>query len=91
MVAMRLLLSGGNAFDAATAAGFAAAVIEPTASYSLCSECVAMVHIARNEQTLVLSGQGPAPALATIGTFTKKGFQRIPTGPGPNAHRSGRG
>jgi gamma-glutamyltranspeptidase / glutathione hydrolase len=91
MVAMRLLLSGGNAFDAATAAGFAAAVIEPTATYSLWSECVAMVHIARNEQTLVLSGQAPAPALATIGTFTKKGFQRIPTGPGPNAHRSGRG
>jgi gamma-glutamyltranspeptidase / glutathione hydrolase len=83
MAAMRMLLSGGNAFDAATAAGFAAAVVEPTASYSLCSECVAMVHDARSDQTVVLSGQGPAPALATIDTFAKNGFPRIPTGPGP--------
>ena len=32
MAAMRLLLTGGNAFDAAAAACLAAAVIEPTAS-----------------------------------------------------------
>jgi gamma-glutamyltranspeptidase / glutathione hydrolase len=69
MAGMRMLLSGGNAFDAAAAAGFAAAVIEPTASYSLCSECVAILHDAKGHQTLVLSGQGPAPALATIATF----------------------
>src|SRR5438477_5813562 len=88
MAGMRMLLSGGNAFDAAAAAGFAAAVIEPTASYSLCSECVAILHDAKGHQTLVLSGQGPAPALATIATFAKNGFPRIPTGPGPNAHLS---
>src|SRR5215469_15336421 len=88
MAGLRMLLSGGNAFDAAAAAGFAAAVIEPTASYSLCSECVAILHDAKGHQTLVLSGQGPAPALATIATFAKNGFPRIPTGPGPNAHLS---
>jgi len=88
MAGMRMLLSGGNAFDAAVAAGFAAAVIEPTAAYSLCSECVAMVHDARSNRTVVLSGQGPAPALATIATFAKSGFRSIPTGPGPNAHLS---
>jgi gamma-glutamyltranspeptidase/glutathione hydrolase len=88
MAGMRMLLSGGNAFDAAAAAGFAAAVIEPTASYSLCSECVAIMHDARNDRTVVLSGQGPAPALATIATLAKHGFPRIPTGPGPNAHLS---
>jgi len=88
MAGMRMLLSGGNAFDAAAAAGFAAAVIEPTASYSLCSECVAIMHDARSGRTLVLSGQGPAPALATIATLSKHGFPRIPTGPGPNAHLS---
>jgi gamma-glutamyltranspeptidase / glutathione hydrolase len=88
MAGMRMLLSGGNAFDAAVAAGFAAAVIEPTASYSLCSECVAIIYDAKGDQTLVLSGQGPAPALATIATFAKNGFPRIPTGPGANAHLS---
>jgi gamma-glutamyltranspeptidase / glutathione hydrolase len=88
MAGMRILLSGGNAFDAAVAAGFAAAVIEPTASYTLCGECVAMVHDARSDRTVVLSGQGPAPALATIATLAKNGFPRIATGPGPNAHLS---
>src|SRR2546423_15427808 len=66
MAGMRMLLAGGNAFDAAVAAGFAAAVVEPTASYTLCGECVAVLHDARSRQTPVLSGQGLAPALATI-------------------------
>jgi gamma-glutamyltranspeptidase/glutathione hydrolase len=88
MAGMRMLLSGGNAFDAAAAAGFAAAVIEPTASYTLCGECVAMLHDPRSDRTVALSGQGPAPALATIATLAKSGFPRIPTGPGPNAHLS---
>jgi gamma-glutamyltranspeptidase / glutathione hydrolase len=88
MAGMRMLLSGGNAFDAAAASGFAAAVIEPTASYTLCGECVAILHDARNDRTLVLSGQGTAPALATIAALAKTGFPRIPTGPGPNAHLS---
>ncbi len=50
MAGMRMLLAGGNAFDAAVAAGFAAAVVEPTASYTLCGECVAIVHDARSRR-----------------------------------------
>src|ERR687891_846326 len=69
MAGMRMLLAGGNAFDAAVACGFAAAVVEPTASYTLCGECVALVHDARTGQTLALSGQGVAPALATPAVF----------------------
>src|SRR5215831_18948425 len=66
MAGMRMLLSGGNAFDAVVAAGFAAAVVEPTASYTLCGECVALVHDARRGETVAVSGQGTAPSLATI-------------------------
>src|SRR5215813_11394527 len=88
MAGMRMLLSGGNAFDAAVAAGFAAAVVEPTASYTLCGECVALIHDARRGETVAVSGQGTAPALATIGFFRGRGLDRIPTGPGSDAHLS---
>ncbi|HEV8583916.1 MAG TPA: gamma-glutamyltransferase [Methylomirabilota bacterium] len=88
MAGMRMLLAGGNAFDAAAAAGFAAAVVEPTASYTLCGECVAMLHDARRGETVALSGQGTAPARATIEALRSRGLDKIPTGPGANAHLS---
>ena len=88
MAGMRMLLSGGNAFDAAVAAGFAAAVVEPTASYTLCGECVALIHDARTRETMALSGQGTAAALATVSFFRGRKLDRIPTGPGSNAHLS---
>jgi gamma-glutamyltranspeptidase/glutathione hydrolase len=88
MAGMRMLLAGGNAFDAAAAAGFAAAVVEPTASYTLCGECVAMVYDARRRESVAVSGQGTAPAAATIDAFRRRGLDRIPTGPGPDAHLS---
>ena len=88
MAGMRMLLAGGNAFDAAVAAGFAAAVVEPTASYTLCGECVALVHDARTREIHAVSGQGVAPALATIAFFRGRKLDRIPTGPGPDAHLS---
>src|SRR5262245_19305059 len=88
MAGMRMLLAGGNAFDAVVAAGFAAAVVEPTASYTLCGECVALIHDARRRESVSVSGQGTAPALATVGHFRSRGFDRIPTGPGPDAHLS---
>ena len=65
MAGMRMLLAGGNAFDAAVAAGFAAAVIEPTASYSLAAEGVALTYHAKSGEVRALSGQGVAPGRAT--------------------------
>ena len=85
MAGMRMLLDGGNAFDAAVACGFAAAVVEPTASYTLMGECVAMIHDARRGETLAVSGQGTAAARATIDFFRGRGLDRIPTGPGKDA------
>src|SRR5947209_20498341 len=74
MAGMRMLMTGGNAFDAAVAAGFAAAVVEPTASYTLCGECVAMVYDARRRESVALSGQGTAPAAASIDAFRRRGL-----------------
>ena len=81
MAAMRMLLGGGNAFDAAVAAGFAAAVVEPTASYTLCGECVAMVYDARRRETVAVSGQGVAPALATMRDTYSRWEKTVPALP----------
>ena len=74
MSAMRMLLSGGNAFDAAVAAGFTAAVVEPLASYSLASEASILLYDAGRRQLRVLSAQGVAPGKATVDFF--KGRER---------------
>jgi len=73
---------GGNAFDAVAAAGFAAAVIEPTASYTLCGECWrssrrADARDARAERAGHRAGTGDDAF------FRGRGLDRIPTGPGP--------
>ena len=88
MAGMRMLLTGGNAFDAAVAAGFAAAVIEPIASYSLAAEGVFMLYHAASGKMLSLSGQGVAPAMATTDFYKSRGLDTIPTGPGQRAHFS---
>ena len=88
MAGMRMLLSGGNAFDAAVAAGFAAAVVEPIASYSLAAEGVFMLYHAASGDLLSLSGQGVAPGQATADFYKSRGMERIPTGPGSRAHFS---
>jgi len=88
MAGMRMLLNGGNAFDALVAAGFAAAVIEPIASYSLAAEGVFMLYNSASDELLSLSGQGTAPGKATADFYKSQGFDRIPTGPGKDAHLS---
>ena len=88
MAGMRMLLSGGNAFDALVAAGFAAAVTEPIASYSLAAEGVFMLYHAESGDLLSLSGQGTAPDRATVEWYRSQGQSEIPTGPGPLAHLS---
>jgi len=85
MAGMRMMLSGGNAFDAAVAAVFAAAVIEPIAAFSLGCEAVFMLYHPGSGDLLSLSGQGVAPAGATLDLYRGRGLDAIPTGPGPLA------
>ena len=88
MAGTRVLLNGGNAFDALVAAGIAAAVVEPIASYSLAAEGVFMLYDSASGDLLSLSGQGTAPGKATAEFYKSQGFDRIPTGPGKDAHLS---
>ena len=85
MAGMRILLTGGNAFDAMVAASLAAAVVEPIASYSLAAEGVFMLYDSDSGDLLSLSGQGGAPAAATADFYRSRGHERIPTGPGKDA------
>ena len=86
MAGMRMLLNGGNAFDAVVAAGFAASVVEPLAAYSLAAEGVFMLYHAESGELVSVSGQGVAPRNATVGFYQSEGLDAIPTGPGPRAH-----
>ena len=81
MAGMRILLAGGNAFDAMVAASLAAAVVEPIASYSLAAEGVFMLYDSGSGDLLSLSGQGGAPGSATAEFYRSRGHERIPTGP----------
>ena len=85
MAGMRMLMSGGNAFDALVSATFAAAVVEPIASYSLGAEAVFMFHDTVTWDVLSLSGQGTVSSRATPEFFKSMGHDSIPTGPGKDA------
>jgi gamma-glutamyltranspeptidase/glutathione hydrolase len=83
--AIRVLQKGGNAIDAGVAAAVAAAVVEPTASYSLPTEVTALIYDAKRRQIVAVNGQGCAPRKATIEFFRSRGKTLIPVGPGPDA------
>lgn len=76
-VGMAILEKGGNAFDAAVAAGFVLQVVEP----HLCGpggDLPALIHSARTGRTEVICAQGPAPAGATIEHYRSEGLDLIP-------------
>ncbi|MFC0032756.1 gamma-glutamyltransferase family protein [Micromonospora chaiyaphumensis] len=81
--AMGILERGGNAFDAATTAGFVLHVVEPHLN-GPGGEVPAIVATAQDRSPKVLCGQGPAPAGATIAHFRSLGMELIP-GSGPLA------
>ena len=85
MAGMRMLISGGNAFDALVASTFAAAVVEPIAAYSIGAEATFMLYHAESGDFLSLSGQGVSPQKASIDFFKSEGHDTIPTGPGKDA------
>jgi gamma-glutamyltranspeptidase/glutathione hydrolase len=65
MAGMRLLLNGGNAFDAAVAAAFATTVVDPKNS-TIGGQGFATVYVAKERAVRALNFYGVAPRAATI-------------------------
>jgi gamma-glutamyltranspeptidase/glutathione hydrolase len=76
--ALSVLQAGGNAADAAAAAGFAMNVMEPFNS-GLGGDMFALVWWAKDRQVYSLNGSGPAPAAASIDELRQRGvYHAIP-------------
>lgn len=76
-VGMSILEKGGNAFDAAVAAGFVLQIVEP----HLCGpggDMPAVIYSRKKDKVEVICAQGPAPAGATIEHYTAEGLKLIP-------------
>src|SRR6476469_4899127 len=74
---MAVLERGGNAFDAAVAAGFTLQVVEPHLN-GPGGEVPALLYPVDRGEPLTLCGQGVAPAAATIERFRALGHDLIP-------------
>ena len=74
---MAVLERGGNAFDAAVAAGFTLQVVEPHLN-GPGGEVPALFYSVDRGEPLTLCGQGVAPAAATIERFRELGHDLIP-------------
>lgn len=76
-VGMAMLERGGNAFDAAVAAGFVLQIVEP----HLCGpagEVPIIFKLGHDDKPTVLCGQGVAPAAATIERMRELNLDRVP-------------
>ncbi|MEE8444200.1 MAG: gamma-glutamyltransferase, partial [Alphaproteobacteria bacterium] len=76
-VGMSVLEKGGNAFDAAAAAGFTLQVVEPHQNGPL-GDMPVIFWSERDKQARVVCGQGPAPAAATIEAYRDLGLDLVP-------------
>jgi gamma-glutamyltranspeptidase/glutathione hydrolase len=76
-VGMKLLEAGGNAFDAATAAGFVMQIVEPHLSGPAGDAPILAARYDDAEPT-VICGQGGAPAHASLRRFEDLGLDLIP-------------
>ncbi|AXK36981.1 gamma-glutamyltransferase family protein [Streptomyces armeniacus] len=79
--ALAVLEDGGNAYDAAVAAGFVLQVVEPHLN-GPAGEVPILVAPADGRPVRVLCGQGTTPAGATVDHYTGLGLELVPgTGP----------
>ena len=74
---MAILEKGGNAFDAAIAAGFALQVVEPHLN-GPGGDVPMLLYSAQRDEVQVICGQGTAPQAATIEAYRDLGLGLVP-------------
>ena len=74
---MAVLEDGGNAFDAAVAAGLVLQVVEPHLN-GPGGEVPIITYDRSSDEVAVIAGQGPAPAAATLEAFAERELDLIP-------------
>jgi gamma-glutamyltranspeptidase / glutathione hydrolase len=74
---LRVLEEGGNAVDAALAAGAVLAVVLPEAN-TIGGDLYALVHDSRTGQVTAINSSGPAPQAATADWFRAQGHPTVP-------------
>ena len=75
---LKILQKGGNAVDAAVAAGFVLAVVKHEAC-GLGGDLFSLVHMKNEGKVRALNASGPAPGNATIEAFRNRGLDAVPT------------
>ncbi len=75
---LKMMQRGGNAVDAAVAAGFVLAVVKHEAC-GLGGDLFSLVYMKDEGKVRALNASGPAPGNATIDAFKSRGLDAIPT------------
>jgi gamma-glutamyltranspeptidase/glutathione hydrolase len=78
---LHMLREGGNAMDAAAAAGFALAILEPHQN-GIGGEVPVLVFSAEDKRVHAVSGHGVAPASATVERYRSLGVEDVIPGDG---------
>lgn len=79
LAGVRMLLQGGNAVDAAVAAGLAEGVVDPHMG-TLGGEVPLLIYAAKERRVVAINGNMTAPQAATIEEFRRRGLEKIPGG-----------
>ncbi|KAA0697809.1 gamma-glutamyltransferase family protein [Neorhizobium sp. P12A] len=76
-VGMSVLERGGNAFDAAAACGFTLQIVEPHLN-GPGGEVPIILKSVKEDEPVVICGQGVSPALASLEAFRSLGLEMVP-------------
>lgn len=77
MAGLRILMSGGNAADAAVAVAAMLNVVEPM-STGIGGDCFGLIYEASTGQVTALNGSGRAPAAFDLAEAQRQGLEEIP-------------